>query len=101
LLLRRLSGDQDDKSPVTGDGYAGICGSPGLKRPGPPDHLSPEAYADTVKRHARLTAAGLFVVHTVPARLRREPRAVLEELRRAHEHAAARPRPPVTAQATG
>ena len=37
LHLRQLSGDQDDKSPVTGDGYAGICGSPGLKCPGPPD----------------------------------------------------------------
>ena len=37
LRLRQLSGDQDDKSPVTGDGYAGICGSPGLKCPGPPD----------------------------------------------------------------
>ncbi len=37
LLLRQLSGDQDDKSPVTGDGYAGICGSPGLKCPGLPD----------------------------------------------------------------
>ncbi|MCA1701312.1 MAG: hypothetical protein LC790_21405, partial [Actinobacteria bacterium] len=24
LLLRQLSGDQDDKSPVTGDGYAGM-----------------------------------------------------------------------------
>src|SRR5674536_109317 len=39
FLPSRLSGDQDDKSPVTGDCYAGICGSPGLKCPGPPDHL--------------------------------------------------------------
>src|SRR5674536_201393 len=37
FLPSRLSGDQDDKSPVTGDCYAGICGSPGLKCPGPPD----------------------------------------------------------------
>src|SRR5664280_1669192 len=42
FLPSRLSGDQDDKSPVTGDCYAGICGSPGLKCPGPPDR-SPEA----------------------------------------------------------
>lgn len=62
-------------------------------------HLSPKAYAATLKRHSKLTAAGLVVVHTVPARLRREPRVVLEELRQAYEHAAARPRPPVTAQA--
>src|SRR3954447_26748841 len=25
------SGDQDDKSPVTGDCHAGICGSPGVR----------------------------------------------------------------------
>ena len=27
----RVSGDQDDKSPVTGDCHAGICGSPGVR----------------------------------------------------------------------
>ncbi len=32
-----LSGDQDDKSPVTGDCHARICGSPGVKSPGLPD----------------------------------------------------------------
>jgi retron-type reverse transcriptase len=44
LRLRQLSGDQDDKSPVTGDGYAGICGSPGLKCPGPPDRPNRRAH---------------------------------------------------------
>ena len=29
----RASGDQDDKSPVTGDCHAGICGSPGVRFP--------------------------------------------------------------------
>ena len=27
------SGDQEDKSPVTGDCHAGICGSPGVRFP--------------------------------------------------------------------
>src|SRR3954454_14311447 len=30
-------GDEDDKSPVTGDCHAGICGSRGLQCPRPPD----------------------------------------------------------------
>ncbi len=29
----RASGDQEDKSPVTGDCHAGICGSPGVRFP--------------------------------------------------------------------
>jgi hypothetical protein len=28
-----VSDDQDDKSPVTGDCHAGICGSPGVRFP--------------------------------------------------------------------
>src|SRR4051794_14768879 len=32
-----LPGDEDDKSPVTGDRHAGICGSRGLQCPRPPD----------------------------------------------------------------
>jgi hypothetical protein len=39
FLPPHLPGDQDDKSPVTGDCYAGICGSVGLKCPGPSDRL--------------------------------------------------------------
>lgn len=58
-------------------------------------HLSPASYAATLRRHALLTAAGIVVVHTLPARLRDEPAAVIEELRGAHRLAASRPRPPV------
>jgi hypothetical protein len=57
--------------------------------------LSPDGYAETLRRGSRLTAAGVIVVHTLPGRLRDEPVAVLDELRRAHQHAALRPRPPV------
>jgi hypothetical protein len=33
----RTSEDQDDKSPVSGDPHAGICGSRGCDSPRPPD----------------------------------------------------------------
>lgn len=58
-------------------------------------HSSPGSYAATVGRGSRLTAAGLVVVHTLPARIRKEPRAVLAELRAAYAQACARPRPAV------
>lgn len=63
-------------------------------------HLSPQSYARTMRRSSRLTAAGIIVVHTLPARLRDEPVTVLDELSRAHQHAAGRPRPPVIAKAS-
>src|SRR5690349_12689996 len=34
-----ISGDQDDRSTVTRECHAGICGSPGRDSPGPPDLL--------------------------------------------------------------
>lgn len=58
-------------------------------------HLGPKDYERTVRRHSALTAAGVIVVHTVPSRLLREPKAVLSELRGAYEFAARRSRPPV------
>jgi hypothetical protein len=57
--------------------------------------LSPTDYAETLRRGSKLTAAGIIVLHTLPARLREEPTVVLDELRRAHQHASKRPRPPV------
>ncbi|MFC3894413.1 hypothetical protein ACFOWZ_23275 [Lentzea rhizosphaerae] len=61
-------------------------------------HFRPEDYAKTLKRHNRMTAAGIIVVHTVPSRLRTEPDQVVEELRGAYEQARQRPRPPVIAR---
>lgn len=58
-------------------------------------HLSPAHYADTLRQGSRLTAAGVVVLHTLPERLRDEPAVVVNELRRAHQHAEVRPRPPV------
>jgi hypothetical protein len=62
-------------------------------------HLSPENYAATVARGSKLTAAGITVVHTTPARIQREPAAVVRELDAALTHARARPRPEIVAGA--
>lgn len=61
-------------------------------------HFKPEDYAKTLKRHNRMTAVGIIVVHTVPSRLRTEPDQVIDELRGAYELARQRPRPPVIAR---
>ncbi|MFI6100291.1 hypothetical protein ACIA8G_32495 [Lentzea sp. NPDC051213] len=61
-------------------------------------HFSPDDYATTLKRHNRMTAAGIIVVHTVPSRLRTEPHQVVAELRGAYKLAQQRPRPPVIAR---
>jgi hypothetical protein len=58
-------------------------------------HLSPVEHERTTKRHSRLTAAGIIVVHTVPSRLKNEPAEVIEELRGAYEFASRRIRPAV------
>lgn len=56
-------------------------------------HLSPKSYATTLERHAAMTSAGIVVLHTLPTRLRSEPAAVLEELRKTYRVAQQRPRP--------
>jgi len=58
-------------------------------------HLSPAAYRKTLDRHSRMTSSGIVVVHTLPARIRKEPATVRAELRGAYEAAARRPRPPL------
>lgn len=58
-------------------------------------HLSPQSYARTLAKHARFTAAGIVVVHTLPSRLRAEPLVVRAELEASYEQAARRPRPAV------
>lgn len=61
-------------------------------------HLSPADYARTLRRHAILTAAGVIVLHTLPSRLRTEPKAVIAELRAAYHQASQRPRPDIVAR---
>lgn len=58
-------------------------------------HLSPLDYANTLRRHNRLVAEGIVVVHTVPSDLRNRPKDVIADLRAAYQQASLRPRPPV------
>jgi len=46
-------------------------------------HLSPEQWARTMERHARMTAQGILVVHFTPRRIRSEPAKVAAELQAA------------------
>lgn len=61
----------------------------------------PAAYAENLRRTARLTATGIIVVHTPPHQLRDDPSGVADELRHAHLLATRRPRPQVTAEVAG
>jgi hypothetical protein len=46
-------------------------------------HLSPEAWEQTVRRHDRMAAAGILVLHFTPRQIRREPDEVLATIRNA------------------
>lgn len=52
-------------------------------------HLSPEAWEETVRRHARMTAQGILVLHFTPKQIRTERAQVVATIRAALE--AARP----------
>ncbi|WP_143466524.1 hypothetical protein [Lentzea kentuckyensis] len=58
-------------------------------------HYGPRDYERTLARNSRYAAAGILVVQTLPTRLRDQPEQVARELKKAHQAAAARPRPPV------
>lgn len=58
-------------------------------------HFYVDGYANTLARNARYAAAGIVVLQTLPSRIRREPEAVIAELRAAYAAAVRRPRPSV------
>ena len=58
-------------------------------------HFAVESWEATMRRHARMTAAGLRVIHVSPRRLREEPEAVLDELWTAVRTAARHPAPEI------
>lgn len=58
-------------------------------------HYGVRDYERTLARNSRYAAAGILVLQTLPTRLRDCQEAVERELRKAHEVAAARTRPPV------
>lgn len=60
-------------------------------------HLSPAQWERTMARHARMSAAGIIVIHVTPRRIRLEGASVLAEFRSAIE--AGRQRPPLPVRA--
>ena len=60
-------------------------------------HFGVEEWEATMRRHARMTAAGLRVIHATPRRLRTEPHAVLAEVWAAISAASGHPAPTVRA----
>ena len=55
-------------------------------------HLSPELWARTMERHARMSAQGIIVVHFTPKRIRSDAAKVAAELRAAIDAGRHRPR---------
>ncbi len=46
-------------------------------------HLSPESWERTMRRHARMTALGILVLHVTPRQIREEPQEVIATIRAA------------------
>ena len=60
-------------------------------------HLSPEGWEQTMSRHAKMTAAGILVLHFTPRQIRAEPDEVAALIKDALDGAAGRTRPRIRA----
>ena len=60
-------------------------------------HLSPEAWELTMRRHARMTAQGILVLHFTPKQIRTEPTQVVAAIRAALEAGRSNGQPQVRA----
>jgi hypothetical protein len=58
-------------------------------------HLSPQGYANTMRRHNRMTKAGIVVLHWLRSTIKNEPDSVISDLRDAIEGGNQRPRLPI------
>jgi len=58
-------------------------------------HLSPEGWKRTMRRHMRMSALGIIVLHVPPSRIRHDRSALVSEIAAALRHATGRPHPPV------
>jgi len=58
-------------------------------------HLSPESWERTMRRHARMTARGILVLHFTPRQIRKEPDDVLATIRQALSGRRGQPAPPI------
>ncbi len=64
-------------------------------------HSKGEDWTNTLGRATRYGAAGLVVVHIVPALMRRNPSETLRIIRESHQYALTRPRPDVIVKPIG
>lgn len=65
-------------------------------------HLSPQTWEHTMRRHARMTALGILVLHFTPRQIRHEPDEVLKIIRQALASRNGLPGPAIrTVAATG
>jgi hypothetical protein len=60
-------------------------------------HLLPDAWQDTIRRHARMSAQGILVLHFTPKQIRTEPAYVITTLRAALDAGRTAARPEVRA----
>jgi hypothetical protein len=60
-------------------------------------HLSPQDWANTLARHARMSARGIIVMHFTPGQLRAKPAEVIAQLRSALDKGRQRPPLPIRA----
>jgi hypothetical protein len=60
-------------------------------------HLSPEDWERTLRRHARISAHGIIVLHFTPGQIRAEPERVLADIESALAAGQSRPALPVRA----
>lgn len=63
-------------------------------------HLNPQGYANTVRRHNRMTKAGIVLLHWLPSTIKDEPDSVISDLRDAIEAGNQRPRIPIRTMLT-
>jgi hypothetical protein len=74
-------------------GRAGVAGEVDSRQ----YHLGAKDYADTTRRHNRMEAAGIHVLHWLPGTIKAEPRRVIADLRAAIAEGNKRPPLPITA----
>ncbi|HEY1916070.1 MAG TPA: hypothetical protein VGH27_10910 [Streptosporangiaceae bacterium] len=60
-------------------------------------HLSPEDWEETLARHARMTAAGIRVLHFTPRQIRTRPHQVAATIKAALAAAPGQARPGIRA----
>jgi hypothetical protein len=88
---RLLYGDEFIASPDAWWPQAGVAAEADSRE----WHLSPEGWEQTMRRHVRMTALGILVLHFTPRQIKEEPQEVLSAIRAALEARRGQPGPRV------